>query len=157
MGGGSAHCIVNSYDHTYHQSIKRTPASITEQNQLELWQQLYVEPYILRKKVVKKEKSKKKNRHPFRYKVGDTVHISHLRNVFTREYDQKWTGEVFTIVVKSHTPNDPLVVAPPYIPHMPSITFSRVSCIRHRHYVIMLGACRDPLAGLRPCFYDQLV
>ena len=79
--------IVNSYNHTYHRSIKRTPASVTEQNQLDLWQQMYVEPYIPKKKVVKKEKKKK---NLFRYKVGDTVRISHLRNVFT-------TGEVFTI------------------------------------------------------------
>ena len=85
--------VVNSYNHTYHRSIKRTPAGVTEQNQLDLWQQMYVEPYV--PKVVKKEKSKTK--HPFRYKVGDTVRISHLRNVFTREYNQKWTGEVFTI------------------------------------------------------------
>ena len=84
--------IVNSYNHTYHRSIKRTPASVTEQNQLDLWQQMYVEPYIPKKKVVKKEK-----KNSFRYKVGDTVRISHLRNVFTREYDQKWTGGVFTI------------------------------------------------------------
>ena len=60
---------------------------------------MYVEPYITKKKVAKKKvvKKKKEKKNPFRYKVGDTVRISHLRNVFTREYDQKWTGEVFTI------------------------------------------------------------
>ena len=61
---------------------------------------MYVEPYVTKKKVAKKKvakKKKKKKKNPFRYKVGDTVRISHLRNVFTREYDQKWTGEVFTI------------------------------------------------------------
>ena len=90
--------IVNSYN-TYHRLIKRTPASVTEQNQLDLWQQMYVKPYVTKNKVAKKKvaKKKKKKKNPFRYKVGDTVRISHLRNVFTREYDQKWTGEVFTI------------------------------------------------------------
>ncbi|CAC5384203.1 unnamed protein product [Mytilus coruscus] len=33
----------------------------------------------------------------FRYKKGDKVRITHLRNVFSREYDQKWTGEIFTV------------------------------------------------------------
>ena len=32
-----------------------------------------------------------------RFKVGDKVRISHLKDIFTREYDAKWTGEIFTI------------------------------------------------------------
>lgn len=36
-------------------------------------------------------------RKPFRFKVGDRVRISHLRNVFTREYDEKWSGEIFVV------------------------------------------------------------
>ena len=39
----------------------------------------------------------KKARKPFRYKVGDKVRIQYIRNPFTREYDEKWTGEVFKI------------------------------------------------------------
>ena len=31
----------------------------------------------------------------FRFNVGDRVRISHLSNIFTREYDDKWTGEIF--------------------------------------------------------------
>lgn len=29
--------------------------------------------------------------------MGDKVCISHLRKLFSREYDVRWTGEVFTI------------------------------------------------------------
>ena len=34
---------------------------------------------------------------PFKFKAGERVRITHLRDTFSREYDQRWTGEVFTI------------------------------------------------------------
>ena len=33
----------------------------------------------------------------FRFKVGDHVRITHMRNIFSREYDDRWSGEIFTI------------------------------------------------------------
>jgi hypothetical protein len=39
----------------------------------------------------------KRVRKPFKFKVGDRVRISHLRNIFTREYDEKWSGEIFVV------------------------------------------------------------
>jgi hypothetical protein len=33
----------------------------------------------------------------FRIQIGDHVRITHLWNVFTREYDEKWTDEIFTV------------------------------------------------------------
>jgi ribosomal protein L19 len=68
-----------------------------------LWQQQYVEPYVkeinnTKVNDVKKQKTKKKDKKKtFRFKIGDKVRISHLRSLFQREYDQKWTGEVFTV------------------------------------------------------------
>ncbi|XP_041346663.1 uncharacterized protein LOC121366182 [Gigantopelta aegis] len=49
--------------------------------------------YWLKKDVKNIPKMKK----PFRFKVGDHVRITHLRYVFTREYDERWTGEIVTI------------------------------------------------------------
>ncbi|XP_041367048.1 uncharacterized protein LOC121381764 [Gigantopelta aegis] len=43
------------------------------------------------------EKDVKTKKKRFQFKVGDKVRLSHLRNVFTREYDEKWTGVIFTI------------------------------------------------------------
>ena len=34
---------------------------------------------------------------PFRFKVGDFVRISHLKYPFQRDYQQKWTEEVFKV------------------------------------------------------------
>ena len=33
----------------------------------------------------------------FKFKIGDKVRITQLRNIFSREYDEKRTGEVFNI------------------------------------------------------------
>ncbi|KAJ8321130.1 hypothetical protein KUTeg_001325, partial [Tegillarca granosa] len=41
-----------------------------------------------------KKPEKKRNRP---YKVNDLVRITHLKRPFMREYDQKWTGEVFKV------------------------------------------------------------
>ena len=46
------------------------------------------------------EKKTKKVRKPFRFKVCDKVRLTYIRNHFTREYDEKWTGEIFKISQK---------------------------------------------------------
>lgn len=91
--------VIDSYNHTYHRSIKKTPNSVNENNQFDLWQQLYIEPHVKlpRDKKRKKSKRKKKKKSPFKYKINDTVRVSYLRNIFTREYDNRWSGEIFTV------------------------------------------------------------
>ena len=37
----------------------------------------------------------------FKFKVGDFVRISRARKTFTREYDQRWSGELFQIVSRN--------------------------------------------------------
>ena len=41
--------------------------------------------------------TKKERKKPFKFKLNDKVRISHLRRLFRREYDQKWTGEIFKV------------------------------------------------------------
>ena len=43
------------------------------------------------------ESKSKTIRKPFRFKLGDRVRIIYIRNIFTREYDEKWTGEIFKV------------------------------------------------------------
>ena len=47
----------------------------------------------------KQKKKQKATRLPqqFRYKVGDLVRISYQRHPFERDYQEKWTEEVFVI------------------------------------------------------------
>jgi hypothetical protein len=46
-------------------------------------------------KKVSTESKRKTIRKPFRSKVGDKVIITYIRNIFTRVYGEKWTGEIF--------------------------------------------------------------
>ena len=80
--------IVNSYNNTTHASINMKPKDVNKQNELNLWARQYL-----------KQGKKKKLRKPFyQYNIGDYVRISRFVNIFTRDYDQKWTGEIFRII-----------------------------------------------------------
>lgn len=80
--------ITQSYNSTYHRSIKMTPRSITKRDEVRLWKLQYP-PQEMR------------NPSPsFKFNLGDTVRISHIRRPFVREYDEKWTNEYFIIESK---------------------------------------------------------
>lgn len=98
--------IVDSYNNTPHQSLGgATPASVTKANEDEI---RYIQ-YLVRQKrsknvmnkteikMTSKKSSKKKKRIFYKFKVGDLVRISHLRRVFEKGYQEKWTLEYFKI------------------------------------------------------------
>lgn len=80
----------HSYNATKHRSLGRPPAEITKDNE----QENRYQQYLIRSKP---KTANIKARAP-RYHVGDVVRISHGRRVFDREYQQKWTGELFKII-----------------------------------------------------------
>ena len=83
--------IVHSYNHTVHRSLGKPPASISEANEGES----RLQQYLLRPGTSKPGKTKKNKK--YKYKIYQTVRLSHVRSVFDREYSQKWTGELFKI------------------------------------------------------------
>ena len=80
--------FVDSYNHTYHRSIKMKPADVTKENERALWKQQYGN--------LEKQR-KKKGTTKFKFEVGNLVRISYLRHSFMREYEQKWTEEIFRV------------------------------------------------------------
>jgi hypothetical protein len=58
-----------------------------------MWKKLYVD--VLKPSVIKKRKSKPHKR--FKFKVGDYVRLSGIKHTFQRDYEQKWTEEVFIV------------------------------------------------------------
>ena len=78
--------ITESYNKTYHRSIKTSPALVTKENQADVWMIQYA------------GERKTKRDGEFKYKIGDYVRISHLRRTFQREYDERYTGEIFKVV-----------------------------------------------------------
>jgi len=82
--------ITDSYNRTKHSSLGRTPSSIDSNNEHES----RYEQYLIRQKQTPIRRKKKR---PFALKKGQVVRITHVRNVFDREYSQKWSGELFKI------------------------------------------------------------
>ena len=82
--------IIDSYNNTYHKTIKMTPNSVNESNENELWKKLYL-PTLTKKPLSAK------------LAVGDKVRISRLRETFPRGYYEGWTNEFFIIdkIIKS--------------------------------------------------------
>ena len=105
--------ITASYNATYHRSIKRTPRSVKAEDSVDC-------------KLQYTSQSKSSTRKPgasrakgfgfegrmwdlivsvpdhclsfyFKYKVGDLVRVSFLRRTFPREYDERWSRELFVV------------------------------------------------------------
>lgn len=84
--------ITDSYNKTYHRSIKRTPESVTSKDSVELWKRQYDS---VPKPVKKTRRFSGIGR--FKFKVGDLVRVSFLRRTFQREYDERWSRELFVV------------------------------------------------------------
>lgn len=82
---------VYSYNHSYHRSIRMSPAQVTRKDISRLWSLQY-EPKIV---VKKSAQTAKPNR--YKFKVGDIVRISALKRTFEREYDERFTRELFIV------------------------------------------------------------
>lgn len=91
--------FANSYNNTYHRSIKTTPAKVNNDNEGQVWFTQYVEPLLVQTKPTNRKKI---------YHTGDLVRISHIRKTFEREYDTHWTGELFRIVQEVTNNNIPM-------------------------------------------------
>jgi len=81
--------LVDGYNHRPHRSLnQRLPSDINEQNEAVVWKEQYIDPL--------KTKSEPKKK-LFKFKVGDQVRMSHLRYTFQRDYQEKWTEEIFIV------------------------------------------------------------
>ncbi|XP_069136808.1 uncharacterized protein [Argopecten irradians] len=84
--------IVRNYNDRPHSALDgKYPDDIVKSNEALLWKHFYVDSKRPRRV------SRKTTTKPFKFKVGDVVRISSTRRTFQRDYEQKWTEEVFTI------------------------------------------------------------
>ena len=82
--------LVNSYNNTFHSSIKMAPTAVTVQNESDVGKRLYPP----------------KKKLEFKFVIGDEVRISKARKEFKKGYLAPWSEEIFTIVARN--PSDPL-------------------------------------------------
>lgn len=78
--------LIESYNNTKHRSIGMKPKNVTIHNQKQARDKLY-------------EKMKPPTK-KFKFKVGQYVRISKLKNVFEKEYVKNWSDEIFVIKQK---------------------------------------------------------
>ena len=84
--------VTQSYNQSYHRSIKRTPTSVKTKDSTDLWKLQYNRLPNLTARGPEASLSKK-----FKYKVGNLVRVSFLRHTFQREYDERWSRELFVV------------------------------------------------------------
>lgn len=109
--------LVESYNKSWHSGIKSEPINVTNINESKLWWQMYW-PKLDEDINDRKDKNnynsettivrRLRKHNPFTFKVGDKVRISHLRSAFQREYDIKWSGEIFKINKRFLRQNQPI-------------------------------------------------
>lgn len=76
--------FVSAYNNAVHRTIKMKPSQVTPQIAKKLWWKMYKPKTNLKLK-------------PYKYRVGQTVRVSYLKDAFSREYDQSFSYEIFTI------------------------------------------------------------
>ena len=80
--------IIDAYNHSFHSSIKMKPADVNEKNESSLWKQQYLPLHT---------RHKSKRPKLYKFAVGDTVRVAFNKTKFSREYDQKWSDQLYII------------------------------------------------------------
>ena len=80
--------LFNSYNTTYHSTIKQSPYSITKNDEYKIWKLLHEKDNL------------KKTPQPFSFEVHDTVRICVIKSTFQRVFDDSWSREYFIIADK---------------------------------------------------------
>lgn len=91
--------IVEGYNKTKHRSLNYlAPIDITKENEAKVWDQMYSDRQgRQRKRIVKSSDKKARNESVFKFKLNDFVRLVFMRYSFQRDYQQKWTTELFKI------------------------------------------------------------
>jgi hypothetical protein len=78
--------ITQTYNGSYHRSIKMAPRTVTKKDEARLCKHQYTT----------RQYAKASTRR-YAFRKGDTVRISHVRQPFDREYDERWPMEYFVV------------------------------------------------------------
>ena len=99
--------VVEGYNKSKHKSLhNHAPADVTKNNEALIWDFMYnSEPKKL-PAIASYQFSK--SRAIFKFKIGSYVRLSYVRYNFQRDYQQKWTTELFKISERFMKENIPL-------------------------------------------------
>lgn len=83
--------FADSYNKTFHNTIDIEPLNVTPKNE----EETRVSTFLSREKRNRNTVSVSKQ--PYKFKIGDKVRVTYISNLFTRQYDTQWSGEIFII------------------------------------------------------------
>ena len=87
--------VIDSYNNTVHSGIAEQPSNVTAKNSEEVSQYQY---YRVTKKALREGLKREILRQDGeKFKVGEYVRLSTVKSPFEKDYDTKWTDEVFKI------------------------------------------------------------
>ena len=85
-----------------------TPQEAKEKNNYQVWKNQYaLNLNSKNSKIISKNKGQS-SRHQYKFKLRDKVKISYIKKTFDREYSEKWSGEIFTVVDRKRNQNVPI-------------------------------------------------
>ena len=105
--------ITSAYNNSKHRTIKMTPTEAKGVNNYVLWRNQYHNISTEgngNNQFIKTKRLKTKPFRNFKYKGGDRVKISFLKEKFDREYSQKWSTEVFTVIDRKFNQGFPMYI-----------------------------------------------
>lgn len=79
--------FTRSYNKTYHRTIDNKPELVNPNDEV-----VRVSTFLSREEIPRKQ-----TKRPYKFKVSNKVRISKKASVFDREYDEKWSGEIFVV------------------------------------------------------------
>lgn len=84
--------LTKSYNATPHRSLPRhmSPSEVNKENEAIVWDYMYNNPDKIRFQP-------SSDKHKFKYNIGDLVRLVYNKYTFQRDYQQKWTSEIFKI------------------------------------------------------------
>lgn len=91
--------LVDSYNNSYHRSIKTKPSAVNISNEKKIWKILYGFEKNIGEEVIVEPK----------FFVGDRVRISKDKGIFSKGYTPNWTIEIF-VIEKILLQNPPLYI-----------------------------------------------
>lgn len=91
--------VTHSYNKTYHSTIKMSPVQAREKKDwVLLWKNQYEKKERLKK--IKPPPKPSQAQTLYKFESGDRVRLSRFKSAFERAYDQKWSDEIYTIIMR---------------------------------------------------------
>ena len=95
--------LTRGYNNSIHRSIRMSPQDAQSSDPYKVWSNQYAKvtypkSYFSAQKIKKNLISGVRDRKKFKYNIADRVKIPYIKKTFDREYSEKWSGEIFTVI-----------------------------------------------------------